>query len=192
MSTFCSIRHRLIFVHVPKCAGTTINIAILRAINGGKPSPEFRLIGQGSHPFAKVVRELVGKKSWANCWKFGVVRNPWERMVSLYAFLRERELIESDVTFRSWLLDGSNAHKKAVPQSYWLCDDGRQIVNTVFRFERLDSVRSALSAHLGQPIRLGRYRKTAHGDYRGYYDGDMEAWVGEVHAEDIERFGYEF
>ncbi len=196
MSTFCSSRHGLLFIHVPKCAGTTINTAILVAINGGNPSPEFRLKGQGAHPFATVVRDMIGVNEWRRCWKFVVVRNPWDRMVSLYAFLREREHIQSRIGFRSWLLakprPGSRSRKKSVPQSRWLYDGDRQIVDSVFRFERLDEVQAALSDHLGQPITLPWYKKTEHGDYRGFYDASTRAWVERVHAEDIERFGYGF
>ena len=139
---------------------------------------------------------MIGAKKWRRCWKFGVVRNPWDRMVSLYAFLREREHIQSHIGFRSWLLAKhkrrSRSRKKSVPQSRWLYDGGLQIVDAIFRFERLDEILEALSAHLRQPLVFDWYKKIDRGDYRDYYDGKTRAWVERVHAEDIERFGYEF
>ena len=193
MSTFFSPYHKLLFIHVPKCAGTTINSAILVAVNRGVPSPDFRLRGQGAHPFAVEVRKQVGRKDWALCWKFGVVRNPWDRMVSLHGFLRERELLDGAITFRSWLLfDSSDAHKKAVPQCHWLFDRHCQIVDSVFRFERLDQAQKALSGYLGKPVVFNWYKKTDRGEYRSYYDEGTKEWVRNVYAEDIERFGYQF
>ena len=193
MSTFYSPYHRLIFIHVPKCAGTTITSAILFAVNRGIPSPDLRLRHRGAHPFAAEVRRQVGRKDWARCWTFGVVRNPWDRMVSLHGFLRDRELLDGEVSFRSWLLfDSSDAHKKAVPQCHWLYDGRRQIVDSVFRFERLDRAQKALSEHLQQPVVFNWYKKTDHGDYQSHYDEGTREWVRKAYAEDIERFGYEF
>ena len=196
ISTFCSIRHKIIFIHVPKCAGTTINTAILAAVSGGNPLPEFRLKGQGAHPFAMVVRDMIGMNEWQRCWKFGVVRNPWDRMVSLYAFLYERGDIQSHIGFRSWLLAKPKAHsrsrKKIVPQSRWLFDGDRQIVDSIFRFECLDEIVEALSTHLGQPIVFDWYKKSERGGHRDYYDGKTRAWIERVYVEDIERFDYGF
>ena len=117
-------------------------------------------------------------------------------MVSLYVFLRERGYIQSHIGFRSWLLAKpqrrSRSRKKSVPQSRWFFDGGRQIVDSVFRFERLDELQKALSDYLGQTVAFAWYKKTEHGDYRDFYDGKTRAWVERVHAEDIERFGYGF
>lgn len=190
MGTFYSPYHRLIFVHVPKCAGTTVNSAILATVNRGIPSPEFRLQKRGAHPFATEVRQEVGKSNWTQCWKFGIVRNPWDRLVSLHTFLIEREITK--VSFRSWLLGQTNIHKKGIPQSRWLYDGRRQIVDQVFRFERLNEVQQALSSHLRQPVVFNWYKKIERGDYQSQYDKRTKAWVQKTYAEDIERFGYEF
>ena len=194
MSTFYSRDHNLIFIHVPKCAGTTINSAILAAVNRGKPTPALRLKRQGTHTRAVNVRKIVGERDWERCWSFGVVRNPWERLVSFYAFLRLRERISGKISFQSWLVSSPRRvdRVKRTAQSSWLCDGDRQIVDTIFRFEHLDKVQKALSEHLGQRITFAWYKKTDHGDYPDFYDARTRAWVERVHAEDIERFGYEF
>ena len=193
MSTFYSRDHELIFIHVPKCAGTTITSAILVAVNRGIASPAFRLENRrGSHPFAIEVRQRVGRKNWGLCWSFGVVRNPWDRLVSLHAFLRERDVISVETDFRSWLLGPSMAHKKDIPQSRWLYDGRRRIVNRVFRFERLNEAQQALSIHLRRPVVFNWYKKTEHGDYQSHYDERTKQWVQKTYAEDIGRYGYEF
>ena len=139
---------------------------------------------------------MIGVTEWQRCWKFAVVRNPWDRMVSLYSFLRERGHIQMHIGFRFWLLAKpklpSRSRKKSVPQSRWFFDGDRQIVDSVFRFENLDELRKALSGHLVQPIIFYSYKKTDHGDYREYYDAKTRAWVNTVYEEDIERFGYVF
>ncbi len=187
----------MIFIHVPKCAGTTINSAILVALSGGNPLPEFRLKGQGAHPFAIVVRDMIGVDEWQHCWTFAVVRNPWDRMVSFYTFLREREYIQDHIGFRSWLLEKSKrrefrSRKKAVPQSRWLFDGDGQVVDSIFRFECLDEISKSLSSYLGKPVVFNWYKKSERVDHRDYYDSKTRTWVSRTYAEDIERFGYEF
>jgi hypothetical protein len=57
-----------IFIHINKTAGTSIIDVI------GKP---FR-----KHLTSKEVIKVIGQKKWDAAYKFAVVRNPWDKVVS--------------------------------------------------------------------------------------------------------------
>ena len=74
---------KLLFIHVPKCAGKSI----LKAFDLQKCLVLKRSVVEGvltEHQFK------ASNKKLSDYIKFGIVRNPWDRLVSLYHF-RKRE-----------------------------------------------------------------------------------------------------
>lgn len=92
-----------IFVHIPKCGGTTVSHALeplcsYRDIQlGGTPFGEqmhraFQpRYGIGKHSFAVELRRAVGLETWTRYTTFSVVRDPVERTVSTYRYLKQHE-----------------------------------------------------------------------------------------------------
>ena len=178
-----------IFVHVPKCAGTSI------------------VLGLGVDSETSVAEHLplaalpgrTGKFAW------GFVRNPWERQLSYYSFLlaaaskaiawqmRERWdfrhwLLETE----TWLNDGGGPVDPPIqrrPMSWWLegCD-------FVGRVETIGEDFAEVCARIGvQPnLPLLRANASHHRPYREMYDTEMRDAVAGWFAPDIARFGYEF
>jgi hypothetical protein len=65
---------KLVFVHVPRCSGTSIEHSLL---NG-------RMVPDGEkHWTASMLKGHLGEL-WHDCFKFAIVRNPFDRMASLY------------------------------------------------------------------------------------------------------------
>src|ERR1017187_9434391 len=67
---------RLIFVHIQKTAGDSICTAF------GVPTayPE-------KHFLASELRELYGADVWQSYFKFAIIRNPWDRLVSWWSMI---------------------------------------------------------------------------------------------------------
>lgn len=65
----------LLFIHIPKCAGTTINTSLFSCLGGG-------------HLRAIEYRAMLGRTQFNNLHKFTVIRDPWERLYSAYRHLR--------------------------------------------------------------------------------------------------------
>lgn len=65
---------KLIFIHIPRCSGTSIESSLLSD----------RLVPDSEkHWNARMLKERVGDL-WESCFKFSIVRNPFDRMASLF------------------------------------------------------------------------------------------------------------
>ena len=85
---------KFIFIHIPKNAGSSINHSISEycEFHNGKykgKSLQPRLdkkdipLGYGKHADYKSIKKLL-KDEYNDYYKFCVVRNPWDRLVSIY------------------------------------------------------------------------------------------------------------
>lgn len=200
---FVSTKPPLIYVHVPRTGGTSMKNALLTA-----KVPRKKLRGVYMHSSLKDICAELKDEFVRSAWKFGVVRNPWSRMVSRYLFLRtmcrvwgpERPIGEHGqiyaahgVTFREWLLR-LKAPKFGVhsldlrPQA-----DLVQGADYVGRFEDLNTVTQVVSQHIGRSIELKRQNAVRHvKPYADYYDVGTRWYVGHMFQRDIEEFGYTF
>lgn len=86
-----------VFVHIPKCAGSSITDALVRSgcllSFQGAASLDYRLLHNVQwlhHAPARVLREILPPEFWQSAFKFAVVRNPWARLVSFYHYRRRK------------------------------------------------------------------------------------------------------
>ena len=135
-------------------------------------------------------------------FRFTVVRNPWDRMVSNFIFfcrsphrlLRKRqfESLHADpvadlAAFIEIAAQKPNHHWQ--PQSLYVPAS----VDYVAKMEDLTTAVSQICAQLGLPLKpVYRVNTTDHDHYSLYYDDRTRARVAELYREDIERFGYQF
>ena len=82
--------HKSIFIHVPKTAGTSIEKEL------GFSGPRHNTALQYLTHFADI---------WGKYYSFAFVRNPWDRVLSLYLYRRQnlRREAEVSLTFTQWL-----------------------------------------------------------------------------------------
>lgn len=207
-----------IFVHVPKTAGTSIEVAL--DVHGDwRVEDRERLFGRirsadlvelGSisrflqHLTLPEVRAVLpASASW---FSFSFVRNPWDRMVSIHSrpdpqlvsVGHSRGLQLDQLSFEAFLdatADLEHAHLR--PQADYVTDgEGRLLVDYLGRFERLEADFEEVCRRLGSTARLthenrspGRDRRR---DYRSYYDERTRELVAQRYRRDVEAFGYEF
>ena len=91
-----SHKHKFIFVHIHKCAGTAIGKALLPHLGEGDVaygySPELEIASRESkekgglwkHSLSWEIEEQVGKEVWDDYFKFSFIRSPWDIEVSLF------------------------------------------------------------------------------------------------------------
>lgn len=147
------------------------------------------------HSSARHIRDLYPEE-WREYRTFGVIRNPWDWLVSAYSvgwfagpedrhepWPGERELPPDapyldhygqrmNLTFPEWV------KKRKTTCMDWLVDGHRVLVDQVLRFEDMPLV------HWEQ--------KTDRHHYREYYDDDLIKYVARKCRREIDIGGYEF
>ena len=163
---------RVLFVHVPKSGGSTLDALFDNQIEDAR-----KVEGLARHsPLSRLLR---AEPELEDYWSFGFVRNPWERMVSWWSMVAAVfERAESGVEQARRKIE---THPRA-----WL-PEGE------FR-EHFDRDFNVVREKLGlQPItQAPRRNVSSHGHYSDYYNDKTRRKVSEVFARDIEAFGYTF
>ena len=145
---------------------------------------------------------LLGDQDTRDFFVFTLVRNPWDRMVSYYHWLKEQKFDHAAVDvaktngFSSFL---SHPHmlRSIGGENYghYMCDhEGRERCDLFIRIEHLNADIAPLENHLG--FRLGPIERVNRSDraqdYRAYYTASDCELVGKLFETDIDRFGYDF
>lgn len=145
---------------------------------------------------------LVTPDEIAGMVLFTLVRNPWDRAVSYYHWLRVQSFDHPAVALaRTLPFDGFLAHRETRAslgaESYggYLRLPGRgEMPAQYVRLEHLAEDLPPVETHLGFALMPLPSVNTSERqrDYRRYYDESTARLVGELYHEDIARFGYAF
>jgi hypothetical protein len=205
-----SHKHRCIFVHIPKTAGTSIEDVIWpkpRATEDlwmGFTEPHRNKYQTGGlqHLCAHQIRQEVGATVFDQFFKFSIVRNPWDRLVSQYAYLPSRPdlqeylRVSAAAPFSEYIETiGGSDHVQVMPQTQFLSNGSdASIVDFIGRFENLVDDAAYIFERLGMEGTPLPHRNPSKRmkDYRDYYTAETRDRVAEIYAEDIRVFGYEF
>lgn len=221
-----SYQYKFVFIHIPKNAGSTfisnysavlpvgelLHFEHLNMHLGYERDPAL-----GNHFTYQMIADLVDKHAIGidlNAYhKFCVVRNPWERMVSLYEHrLRKIDRLTNGVPrntaedkallhrgFEAWLLNTQNVSDRVLvrmPQLDWIRDkEGRVVADKIISIQGYDQQILEVVDHVGLPkIELPRQNSSSKDSsrYREYYSQATQAFVAENFQEDIEMFGFSF
>jgi len=180
-----------IFVHINKTAGTSVGRAI------GLPVKD--------HLTAKEIIGRIGKQNWNSAYKFTVIRNPWDKVVSLYEYRRKKnktQIASGGIRFTEWvkLTHTENRNpfyynnvKSFQPQVEWLKDDEGDItIDFVARFETLGADFEQIREAIGCAAELPHLNASSRKSYRDYYTDETREIVARWYREDIEFFNYAF
>lgn len=180
---------KYVFIHINKTAGSSIEAAL-------------RL--RFEHKTAVEKRSQIGERAWIRAFKFSMVRNPWDRLLSMYFYrikTNQTSLGVNPIDFSDWvtltLVEKSSKYfdqpDRFKPQIDWLVDDtGQCIVDYVGRFENLHQDFREICSRIGVNAELPHLKSSKSGDYREHYTDDLATLVGEFYQRDIASFGYRF
>lgn len=204
-----------IFVHIPKTGGTAMALALEERAQaddiliGDTPKARRRrarvkgMQARGrlwKHSSLADIDGLVSAEALAAAYTFTLVRNPWDRMVSYYHWLREQAFdhravhLAKATDFAGFL--GASETQAALrghpARQYMTAADGREHCQLFIRLEHLEADAAPLWAHLGFALEVAQVNVSERGHYRDYYGTREAAIVADCAAEDIARFGYRF
>jgi hypothetical protein len=227
--------HKYLFLKSVKTAGTSIEAALSQSCTGSDvvtPLGDFshnrdepggvlhramntetlrwwdrETIGQ--HVGATLMRQHVPPEVWEGYCKFSIARNPWDRVVSLFAWrtrndpaMKPRkglihklgvpfdELRELRRNFAAFVHRGFETNDR-----FYILD-GQLCTDFMIRYEHMNDDLAALAKKLGlPPLNVPRLKtgiRPAQYHYSQYYDEATKALVGDRHAQDLRHFGYRF
>ena len=131
-----------------------------------------------------------------------LVRNPWDRLVSYYHWLKAQHFdhpavdLAHALSFSDFLNHQftKDSFAGAPFASYVTDQTGHERCDLFARMEALPADLAPFEAHLG--FQFGplphENRSDRNPDYRSYYNDNDAALVGDICARDIKRFGYEY
>jgi Sulfotransferase family len=208
---------RFIFVHIPKTGGTALSLALEdRAkaddiLIGDTPKARARkgrLKGVQAagrlwkHSTLADIVGLVSEAELATFYTLTLVRNPWDRMVSYYHWLRSQGFAHPAVGLaKSHDFSGFLHHPhtqtsvRLWPYAAYMRDAaGMERASLYARLEHLEADLAPFEAHLGFRVTpLKRANESARArDWRGFYSDADAAFVADLCGADVVRFGYGF
>mgnify|MGYP006109806165 CR=1 FL=1 len=178
-----------VFIHINKTGGSSIEKAL----------------GVGlDHSTALEKYSQLGRKAWEKKYKFTIVRNPWDKVVSHYHYrvlTNQTGLKDKSISFDEWLklcyVDRNpkffDQAKMFQPQIKWLVDEHDQLlVDFVGRFENLGEDFRKICQSLNLKLTLGHKKKSNRQSYRDYYSSENRDLIADKFASDIQFFDYHF
>ncbi|MCB2135638.1 MAG: sulfotransferase family 2 domain-containing protein [Rhodobacteraceae bacterium] len=200
--------HQLIFVHVPKTGGGTVTTILkpfetaarhsaLRHTIAKLPFPKPpSLLSFGTHDSAASMKLRLGASRWDSWHSFSVVRNPYDRAISEFEYLRQtKDHRRHNRALRQSFLDflRTEPRHRAV-QTYLLTDgSGKLLVKELARFETLADDVNAILQRQGLPAQLDNQRRnTSEKKDRGHYLTDEAVKLINIrNADDFALLGYD-
>ena len=183
--TYCWVSHyhKYIYFETPKCGSTTLKLIL----------PDKEMV---SHLPSHVINDY---------FKFSFVRNPWDRVVSLYHsfFVADSPVSENRsellidlfgtdmMSFKQFVesLPKTENHHWEQCCAYFYGFE----LNFIGRFEQFSKDLTKIYDQIGLNHRSHpQINKTNHRHYKEYYDAHLAKIVANEFSRDIEMFGYDF
>ncbi|WP_161626835.1 sulfotransferase family 2 domain-containing protein [Desulfospira joergensenii] len=188
----------LIFVHVPKAAGTSVSRSLFNRSVGHLPA----------HYLKKVDPNL-----WNSAYSFAVVREPLDRLISAYLFLKNGGTTDVQVTeknyYRSkafetfptfvtyWLTKHFFEIQKydyvLWPQHQFVCDKfGDILVDKIFRIENFTEFEKVMmkKKKIKGPLPITNRIDNRRGINKEELADEIKKTVYNLYADDYRIFGY--
>lgn len=212
-----SHKHKFIFIHVHKVAGTSVTHAlrpytcwpqetIVTKIRQRMSSLPVDLPGRlptghhfSDHVTAAQLKTAIAPNLYNQYYKFAFVRNPWDWQVSLYKYiLKNKHHAKHDYVkqmsgfeeYLGWRFSEPKHKPWSLQKNYLTGSNGELIVDFVGRYEQLQTDFQRVLAHLKIKAQLPHLNKSRADDYRTYYSPRLSAQLFEYYQDDIEMFGY--
>jgi len=206
-----SHKYQCIFIHIPKTGGSSIENLIWpdksdRTVENlwmGHVSMYFNKYQTGGlqHLTARQIRTEVGKDIFSTYHKFTVIRNPWEKAISQFFYMKKRKDLRKFIgmnrftSFNRYLnLIQRKEHVQWKKQiDFIVDDDGALLVDQIIRFEDLDQQFRQLASKINLSYdALPHANKTKRKPYPYYYNKAKVQKIQDIYSEDISSFDYSF
>lgn len=186
-----------VFIHVPKTAGLYIqealDLEILRFPHRAKKNfKQSGVVTFGHQDYPRLLkRGVVGRAFHDSAFRFAFCRNPYDRAVSHYFYVRKKhpERMDKGVSFIDYTRTLASFGRTFQPQSVYLRGLALDFLG---RFERLEADLAEVAGLLGREVKdTPKRNETKHGPYWEYYNEEAAENIRQYYREDFERFKYD-
>lgn len=190
---------KIIFVHIPKTGGSSIE----HIFDLQQPSRLFScdVLPVLQHLIPSALRTRMQPDEWISFFKFTVIRNPYDRIVSEYHWRKTHNL--TTLSFEDFLHEARDVVRRQdyyntplndhfIPQVDYFKDIEYDFV---LKFENLSEDFLELLNKLSLPkmeLPKTNCSNRTSSEYRHYFDSITKSIVEEIYGEDIQFFGYNF
>lgn len=191
----------IIFVHIPKTAGTSIKKYIGK--NNLNDLVHMKLSEMKNYFYDKEKR--YNKIKFRDYFKFTVLRNPWERMVSIYEYRKEtskksywQNIRKKNYNFNEFLkyfLDLFGLEELISRGNYlkYITLNKKIKVDYAINFHNFEKDFKVIKKiKIGKKNLIQKLRKSNKKDYRKYYNSESLDLINDIHKDDIEIFKFDF
>lgn len=185
---------QVIFIHIPKAAGTSIGKSLFGTGRTGHYTID---------DYYKVNKDKAKKY-----FKFTFVRNPYDRLVSAFFYLKQGGKNISDINFADENLSQIDTFEDFVmnwlsekrvyswihfyPQTHFTESKfpGNEI-DFIGKLENIEEDIKKLSEAIGTDIEIKHHNKSSRDNYLDYYTEEMLDKVHQLYKKDFQIYGYE-
>jgi hypothetical protein len=208
-----------VFVHVPKTGGTSLTMALAPLnryndleLGGTEYGEKLQLIYAGRHGLTKhsratEMRAVMGAEAWNGAYRFTLVRNPYTRAGSTFAylkhfqdhnpFMKQFDNLDDFVRSEIWLQPGPD--RLLDPQHLWVRDtDGGLMVDAYFRLESFPAALRDIGDRIGLDQDRAARLRFPHANRIRRDPGELPPMAADVreriatrYEADFRAFGYE-
>lgn len=209
-------KHKCIFIHISKCAGTSIENAfglLKQPVN--KPDytnlygwcEKNKIFLQHATPQELLDLKLLKRETWDTYYKFIIIRDPWDRAYSDYVwmlkqiksfdsfkrFLKKEGVFEKKLTLKNKYYRGDHLKQQ---YDYFQLDGDKIIYDKVIRFEdlsyELDFLEKKLNVKEGFFKQKKKESKRKFKHYSIFYNAAKRQLLKQYFSNDITEMGYTF
>lgn len=213
-----SHKYKCIFIHIPKCAGTSIEHAFGVDVKNYNAEGNEYLFGwddinklwvQHATPQQLFDLNYISEDIWRTYYKFIVFRNSWDRAYSDYLWMDKLmkvrdtffKFLNKEGTYRKILTDNSSKEYAGshleLQKSYFFLNNKKIFYDTVIDFENLQDGLNKVIRDLNLndnffSIHLNRSIKKKGSHYSKFYNYRRKRLVLQKYKEDIDFFNFKF
>lgn len=211
-----SHEYKFIFIHIPKCAGSSIKDHLFPNMNLHWREPNYEVLFGWcpkrkihlQHATSKQLLEegLISEEDWRNYFKFTFVRNPWDRAYSDYLWIINDSKVKGSFgqymkatgPFKEIFTNRDNESYRGdhkIPQTDFFDFEGDYALDFVGRFETLEQDMELINNQLNISSEFAEHKKKntfRKPHYSHFYGKTERKLVESFYKQDIARLEYSF
>ena len=177
-------KYKTVFIHIPKNAGTSIETLFANTSFKIQPYKHANI-----NEIKRKFPEVYDSHS-----KFTIVRNPYDKMVSWYFYLKESlgsQFLRSDfyiIDFNEWIKD---------PLQFWHANDPVHFldpqytwVDETVKIIKFENLNKELNEFFGEEINLPITNKSDHNHFSNYYNEESLDIIYNRYKKDFKKYNY--